>query len=97
VLHNVFWYIDEGMNLVKEFERRGSQAAGILCSGWFCAGVGQNNATGELQRSLRPLSYNWGIVIAIQDDNAHHLLDQQGIGLTQRCFWVEGWDPTIPD
>lgn len=96
-INNVFWYIDEGMNLVKEFDRRGSQAAGILCSGWFCAGVGQNNATGELQRSLRPLSYNWGIVVAIQDDNAHNLLAQQGIGLTQRCFWVEGWDPTIPD
>lgn len=96
-INNVFWYIDEGMNLVKEFERRGSQAAGILCSGWFCAGVGQNNATGELQRSLRPLSYNWGILIAIQDDNAHNLLAQQGIGLTQRCFWVSGNDPTIPD
>lgn len=99
VRHNVFCYVDEGAQIVKQMERPGSVAGAIIRTMWNGESAGQQNADSTRTRYITRGSYSLGLLIGFQQSTALPFLSgmESNMGTPQRFLWGAIYDPALPD
>jgi hypothetical protein len=98
VRHNVFCYVDEGAQIIKQMERVGSTAGAIIRTMWGGEAAGQQNAQSASTRYIREDSYSLGLLIGFQQSTALPFLSgaESNMGTPQRFLWGGIYDPALP-
>jgi hypothetical protein len=97
VLHNAYFYLDEGDSASAAGGRAGATFWPTVRSAWSGKTLGQQNAAKERQRAIPRGSYNFGMTFCYQEEHAGPVLDDVGGGTPQRLFFALARDPSIPD
>jgi hypothetical protein len=97
VLHNAYFYIDEGETLTSLSERNATTLFQTIRSAAVGQVLGQSNASEDRRRLIRAGTYSMGMIVGFQPSTALPLLADTGTGTPQRFFWSWVEDPSIPD
>jgi hypothetical protein len=97
VHHNAMFSVDEGQMLEALKVRGGSTVVANLCSIFTGGTLGSTNTEkGGNRRYVPAGSYNYGLMLTIQDKMSETLIKLVNTGLTQRFNWADAMDVTIP-
>jgi len=89
--------VDEIEHLGGVGARSGSTILPILRTALMGGALKTSNATEDRTRSVERHSYRLVLVVMVQPELSHHLLNGANSGMPQRFVWVETTDPTTPD
>jgi hypothetical protein len=82
---------DEISEMEAITKRAGSTLRPILASAWSGSILGQQNATRERRRHVKPRSYRFCMVAGVLPTKAGFLVDDPESGIPQRLLWASVW------